>query len=423
MSLRMMPRGEEEVSEQSRIKWRLFGIRWLLHVDGDSPDVAVIADAQTAALIGRCNALMHSSEEPLLLLHRTLQTFVHNLTLALLNHQAINMQQHYAAQAINVDFIPGQSLAIRYWKEAQSIPQDDTSTATSSSLALSPSSLLFTLNGEQLSVSHSPPLLQMEAASASTSSAVSFTIDTQSISLPRLFARVLASHARHRIQQLHALLLRQSKAANQCPWDSIAVECRESELEPSLNEEVEGEYGTDEPTSVRDVLALGLADGWTVHVRVDQQSGRFVFSWADILPSAASSSSTLASSLATLASLNNLSTLFASLHSLRHEARLLHYQHALSSLHTGQTVLRFLPIQWTAAIPPPAPASECSLIFVRLASSPFFFLLLCFRKTDDILSPSLYHLHCEQADSPSATASAASTALVAGVPKAESAKL
>ena len=414
VSLRMMPRGEVDVPEQSRIKWRLFGIRWLLHVTDDPPDMGVVADTQTAALIGHCNALMHSSDEPLLLLHKTLQTFVHTLTLALLNHQVVSMQQHYAAHAINIDFIPGQSLAIRYWKEAQLIPQGDASTSTTttySSPAISLSSLLFTLNGEQLNVSHSPPLPQMEAASTS-SSAVPFSVDPQSISLAHLFARVLTSHARHRIQQLHAFLLRQSKAADQTPWDSLVVVSREVEAEQRMEEEEE------QHALVHEVLAIGLADGWTVHVRVDQQSGRFVFSWADILPSASSSSSTLAASLSTLASLNNLSTLFASLHSLRHEARLLYYQRALSSLHTGQTVLRFLPIQWTAAVPPPAPASEASLLFVRLSSSPFFFLVLSFPVANDVHSPCLYFIQCESADSPASTAaSAASTAAAGAAPK------
>ena len=414
VSLRMMPRGDVEVSEQSRIKWRLFGIRWLLHVSGDPSDVAVVADAQTAALIGRCNALMHSSDEPLLLLHKTLQTFVHALTVALLNHQAINMQQHYAAHAINVDFIPAQSLAIRYWKEAQLIPQGDTSTPLSSSPspsspALSSSCLLFTLNGDQLNVTHSPPLPQLEAVGVAAASAVSFSIDPQSISLPRLFARVLASHARHRIQQLHAFLLRQSRAAGQTAWDSMAVVNHESETEQRMSEEEQEEEeedndDEDQHASVSDVLAIGLAEGWTVHVRVEQQSGRFVFSWTDVLPSAASSSSTLASSMATLASLNNLSTLFASLHSLRHEARLLYYQHALASLHTGQTVLRFLPIQWTAAVPSPTSVSEASLVFVRLCMSPFFFLLLSFPISNGVLTPSLYFLHCEPVESPSSAA-------------------
>jgi len=413
VSLRMMPRGEVDVPEQSRIKWRLFGIRWLLHVSGDPSDVAVVADAQTAALIGHCNALMHASDEPLLLLYRTLQTFVHTLSLALLNHQVVSMQQHYAAHAINVDFIPGQSLAIRYWKEAQLIPQGDVSSSSSSTAALSSSCLLFTLNGEQLNVSHSPPLPQMEATAAAAS-AVSFSVDPQSITLPRLFARVLASHARHRIQQLHAFLLRHSKATNQTPWDSIAVVSRADESEQPSEEVVEEGEEEDQHALVREVLAIELAEGWTVHVRVDQQSGRFVFSWADVLPSAASSSSTLATSLSTLVSLSNLSTLFASLHSLRHEARLLYYQHAISSLHTGQTVLRFLPIQWTTATPSPAAASEASLMFVRLSSSPFFFLLLSFLKSNDAVSPALYFLHCEHAELPSSAAASAASPATAG---------
>ena len=415
VSLRMMPRGETEVPEQSRIKWRLFGIRWLLHVSGDPSDVAVVADTQTAALIGHCNALMHASNQPLLLLYTTLQTFVHTLTLALLNHQLVNMQQHYAAHAINVDFTPGHSLAIRYWKEAQLIPLGEaaiSTTAASSSPSLSASSLLFTLNGEQLNVSHSPPLPQLEASTAVAASVVSFTINPQSISLPRLFARVLASHARHRIQQLHTFLLRQSRAANQTPWDSIAVVSREGEVEQRGEEEAEDEEG--QSALVREVLAIGLADGWTVHVRVDQQSGRFVFSWANLLPSAASTSSTLASSLSSLASLNNLSTLFTSLHSLRHEARLLYYQHALASLHTGQTVLRFLPIQWTAATPSPASVSEASLLFVRLSSSPFFFLLLSFPVSNVAPSPSLYFLHCEHTESPPSTTANGATTVTAG---------
>ena len=421
VSLRMMPRGEVDVPEQSRVKWRLFGLRWLLHVSGDPADVAVVADAQTAALIGRCNALMHSSDEPLLLMHRTLQTFVHTLTLALLNHQLGDMQQHYAAQAVHADFIPGQSLAVRYWREAQSIPQGDASASstTSSAPTLSSSTLLFTLHGSQLSVSHSPPLPQMEAVSAKATAgpAISFSIDPRSISLPRLFTRVLASHARHRIQQLHAFLLRQSKAANQAPWDSIAVDSGEGE-EQSKRSEEEGEQeervDADEQTQVRDVLAIGLADGWTVHARVDQQSGRFVFSWADVLPSAASASSNLASSLSTLASLSNLSTLFASLTSLRHEARLLHYQQAIASLHAGQTVMRFPPVRWSVAIPPPAPTKEATLLFVRLSSSPFFFLLLCFSVSSTASPPALYFLHCESAEPLPALAATATAPSAAG---------
>ena len=420
VSLRMMPRGETEVPEQSRIKWRLFGIRWLLHISGDPADVAVLADAQTAALIGRCNALMHSSDEPLLLLYKTLQTFVHTLTLALLNHQVVSMQQHYAAQAITVDFIPGQSLAIRYWKEAQLIPQGDvypstSTTAASSTPAVSSSSLLFTLNGDQLNVSHSPPLPQMEAAGAEAASTVSFTIDPQSISFSRLFVRMLASHARHRIQQLHAFLLRQTKTANQPPWDSIAVVSREGESEQGTEEEDLDDSEADQHALVHEVLAIALADGWTVHVRVDQQSGRFVFSWADVLPFAASASSALALSLSTLASLSNLSTLFTTLHSLRHEARLLYYQRALSSLHTGPTVLRFLPIQWTATIASPAAASEASLMFVRLSSSPYFFLLLSFPLSDAGLPPSLYFLHCEHVELPSPANATSAPTIAAGV--------
>ena len=417
VSLRMMPKGEVEMSEESRIKWRLFAIEWRLRGEGEG-EAVLVSDTHTAHLISHCNALMHSSPSPLLTLHRTLHSFITSLLLSLLHHQAVGMQSHYKAQAIALTHIPSQSLAITYWKEAQVIPHEgaiaNTSSSSSPFLSPTPSSLTITAHQHRLQVTHSPPLPELEGVdSLSSASSSLFAIDPQSVSLPRLFARILAAHARHRIDQLRAFLEREMEEGAGPRYDRMRVE-RQDEEEDEDEKSMKGEEGEAEDDSATDrfllrrhVLALSLVPGWTLHARVDQQRGRFIFSWAHRLQPQLPSSRAVGNSLvAPLSSLLSLSSLPSALQSLRVEARLSHLEESLASLHLGVRMQRSPLLLWSPALPSPVDTSDgSSLLYIRLVTSPLFFLLVhCPVEVEEVEAVSLYFLQCDFLDSPAPVA-------------------
>ena len=434
VSLRMMPRagaakGEEVESsaaeEEQRIKWRLFAVDWRLRVEGDETS-ALVSDAQTAQLISHCNALMHASSSPLLLLHSTLHAFANSLMLGILHQQAAAVQQQYEQHALTVTYLPSQSLRVAYWKEAQSIPHEGAAAAIASSASASlPSVLLISVEQHSIHVSHSPPLPELEGASPSASSAAAlFAIRPQSISLSSLLARVLASHAQYRITQLQAFLQRQTgtDGRSRC-YERMDVRPQGIDEDDSEEEDDADEEAEDFPHSAalrRYVLCIELVHGWTLHAKVEQQSGRFVFSWAGMLPSSAASSAPFASALSSLSQLQQLSALPSALQALRQEARIVHIQQSLSALHLSITVMRHPPIVWTGvpcpapSPPPPFSVSSSSssspslspgagaLLYVRLSSSPLFFVLLSLHGSEaGADSLTMHMLHCELLDSPS----------------------
>ena len=317
-----------------------------------------MGDAHTAHLIAHLNALMHSSATPLLVLHHTLHAFISGVLLALLHQQAVALQSHYPAQALTVAYVPSQSLVITYWKEAQSIPHHGATVSSPDSPASSSpsvsSSLAIAIHAHRLHVTHSPPLPELEGTDALTSSLL-FAIDSQSVSLPRLFSRILASHARYRIKQLQAFLARYENAGPDRGYDALHVRRQDVDDRADDDDDDEerwlddGEDGdaerrdsespsTERTVLRRSVLELVLVPGWLLNARVDAQSGRFMFSWAQrIRQSSRAASDGLAASLSDIASLSSLPDV---LRSLRHQARLLQVEDDLMGLHLGVRIQR-----------------------------------------------------------------------------------
>ena len=427
VSLRMMPRGDAELSEEERIKWRLFAVDWRMRGGGED-EAALVGEAHTAHLIAHCNALMHNSATPLLTLHRTLHSFISSLILGLLHQQAAALQLHYQATSLSLHYTAAHSLSLSYWKEAQLIPHPgavDAAAALSPSSPPSPSSFTITVQQHRLHVTHSPPLPELEgkdAASTSSSFSSLFSIDPQSVSLSRLFARILASHSRYRIRQLHAFIERRAaEGEGPMPYESISIDPQdddeEDEEEQQYGKGLEADVGSERISNEdaagssesavlrRSVLSLSLVPGWTLQCRVEQQSGRFIFSWArrfGHLP-ASSPRSSFEPALSSLSSLQSLASLPSVLQSLQRQARLSLLDEQLAALHSGHRLLRHPPLQWSTALPAPVdPMSSVpvTLLYIRLTSSPLFFLLLVLPEAESdadwTAGAGFFFVHCEQ---------------------------
>ena len=429
VSLRMMPRGEAELTEESRIKWRLFAVDWRMRGEGED-EAALVGEAHTAHLIAHCNALMHNSASPLLTLHRTLHSFISNLLLGLLHQQAAALQSHYQATSLSAHYVPAQTLSLTYWKEAQLIPHPGAVANNSSSLSpASSSSLTITVEQHRLLVTHSPPLPELEgedSAAASTSSL--FSIDPQSVSLTRLFARILASHSRYRIQQLQALIERTAaEEEGPAPYERMRIDPQDDDdNEGAEEEDMKGQEDDDSAERISDagddardehllrrvVLSLWLVPGWTLQCRVDQQSGRFIFSWAHRFSRSSPSSSRAALDplLSPLSSLQSFASLPSALRALQRQARLSLLDEELATLHSGHRLLRRPPLLWSSALPAPIDPTSAvppTLLYIRLLSSPLFFLLLLLpgagTDRDWTAAVAYFFVQCDLLDSPSSS--------------------
>jgi hypothetical protein len=133
VSLRMAPQNPphlEQLTEQNRINWVLYDLKFHLQTPRVSDNSATAKSKQRSKLVSRekrkilvslVNRAMAGSNAPLTTLYHKVHTFCVRLQLELLRKQSSSLALQFGS-AFTVKSVPHQSLAIAYWPTAPAIP-------------------------------------------------------------------------------------------------------------------------------------------------------------------------------------------------------------------------------------------------------------------------------------------------------------